>query len=96
ADSLIDQLVVVLQNLLRRYPTEYLTTIITIIGDLEFDTLNTSDAIASYVWIIGEYSSEIAHLEDRLTTLMSQFQDSDPAVQSALLTTIVKINLTKP
>ncbi|KAG7880324.1 hypothetical protein KL935_002784 [Ogataea polymorpha] len=96
SDYVIDQLVVVLQNILRRYSNEYLTTVITIIGDLELDSLKSSDALASYVWIVGQYASEIPHLEDRLTSLMAQFQDMDPAVQSAFLTTIVKINLTKP
>ncbi|KAG7883456.1 hypothetical protein KL938_002693 [Ogataea parapolymorpha] len=96
SEYVIDQLVVVLQNILRRYSNEYLTTVITIIGDLELDSLKSSDALASYVWIVGQYASEIPHLEDRLTSLMAQFQDMDPAVQSAFLTTIVKINLTKP
>ncbi|KAG7844870.1 hypothetical protein KL941_003610 [Ogataea angusta] len=96
SEYVIDQLVVVLQNILRRYSNEYLTTVITIIGDLDLDSLKSSDALASYVWIVGQYASEIPHLEDRLRSLMAQFQDMDPAVQSAFLTTIVKINLTKP
>ncbi|KAG7694747.1 hypothetical protein KL930_002993 [Ogataea haglerorum] len=96
SEYVIDQLVVVLQNILRKYSNEYLTTVITIIGDLDLESLKSSDALASYVWIVGQYASEIPHLEDRLRSLMAQFQDVDPAVQSALLTTIVKINLTKP
>ncbi|GME92765.1 unnamed protein product [[Candida] boidinii] len=96
AEYVINQLVIVLQYILRRYNTSYLTTIITIISDLSIDDLEDSEALSSYIWIIGEYCKEIPHLEDRLNTLVSQFLDSEPNVQSSLLTTIVKVNLIKP
>ncbi|ODV86610.1 hypothetical protein CANARDRAFT_27037 [[Candida] arabinofermentans NRRL YB-2248] len=96
AEYVLDQLVIVLQNVLRKYPKEYLTTVITIISDLNFEDINDAESISSYVWIIGEYSREIPHLETKLTNLVKQFQEMDPLVQSTLLTTIVKINLTKP
>lgn len=96
AEYVINQLVIVLQYILRRYNKSFLTTIITIVSDLSIDDLDDSEALSSYIWIIGEYCKEIPHLEDRLTTLVSQFLDSEPNVQSSLLTTIVKVNLTKP
>ncbi|GME86986.1 unnamed protein product [Ambrosiozyma monospora] len=52
--------------------------------------------MASYIWIVGQYSKEIPHLEDKLSGLVSQFAEMESIVQSALLTAIVKINLIKP
>lgn len=93
---ILDQLIIVVQKVLRRYPTKYLPTVITIISDLKFDDISDAEALASYIWIIAEYSKEIPHLEDRLTEMADRFAEMDPLVQSAALTTIVKINLKKP
>ncbi|VEU22995.1 DEKNAAC104069 [Brettanomyces naardenensis] len=91
----LEQLIIVIQNILRRYPTKYLPTVITVIADLNFDDLSTPESLSSYIWILGQYCKQIPHLEDRLQTMASQFQEMDPLVQSAALTAIVKINLTK-
>ncbi|QPG74338.1 hypothetical protein FOA43_001665 [Brettanomyces nanus] len=91
----LEQLVIVIQNILRRYPKKYLPTVITIIADLNFDDLSNTESLASYIWIIGQYSKEIPHLEDKLEIMALQFKELEPLVQAAALTAIVKINLTK-
>lgn len=91
----LGDLVVVMQNILRRYPKKYLPTLITIIADLKFDDLSAADALSSYTWIVGQYCKEIPHLDDRLQEMCDLFEEMDPLVQSSALTAIVKINLTK-
>ncbi|GMG20116.1 unnamed protein product [[Candida] boidinii] len=93
AEYVINQLVIVLQYILRRYNTSYLTTIITIISDLSIDDLEDSEALSSYIWIIGEYCKEIPHLEDRLNTLVSQFLDSEPNQHKKLKMLTLEIKL---
>jgi len=91
----LEELVVVIQNILRRYDTKYLPTVITVIADLNFDDIDTPEAVSSYIWILGQYCKEIPHLEDRLKVMSEQFGEMDPLAQSAALTCIVKVNLTK-
>lgn len=92
----LEELVVVIQNILRRFDKKYLPTVITVIADLKFDDIDTPEAMSSYIWILGQYCKEIPHLEDRLEVMSEQFGEMDPLVQSAALTCIVKVNLTKP
>ncbi|GAV27968.1 hypothetical protein PMKS-001436 [Pichia membranifaciens] len=95
-DYVVEEIVIVVQNILRRYPKEYLSTIITIIADLKFDDISKPESISSYMWILGEYAREIPHLEDRLTLIVDNFDDFEPIVQSAALSSIVKVSLAKP
>lgn len=95
-DYVVEEIVVVVQNILRRYPKEYLSTIITIIADLKFDDLSKPESASSYMWILGEYAREIPHLEDKLSAVVENFDDFEPIVQSSALSAIVKISLTKP
>ena len=95
-DYVVEEIVIVVQNILRRYPKEYLSTIITIIADLKFDDVSKPESISSYMWILGEYAREIPHLEDRLSLIVDNFDDFEPIVQSAALSSIVKVSLAKP
>lgn len=94
-EFVVEQLVVVVQNILRRYLKEFMSTIITIIADLNFDDLNKSEALSSYIWILGEYPKEIPHLEDKLSIIVDSFEDFEPIVQATALNSLVKISLTK-
>lgn len=92
----VEEIIIVVQNILRRYPKTFLSTVITIVADLKIDDLARSDSLSSYMWILGEYSKEIPHLENKLTYIVENFDDFEPIVQSAILTSIVKISLLKP
>lgn len=92
----VEEVVIVIQNILRRYPKEYLSTIITVIADLKFDDLSKAESLSSYMWILGEYAASIPHLEDKLTLVVENFDDFEPLVQSSALSAIVKISLVKP
>lgn len=93
--SVIDEGVVVLQNILRRYPKEFITTIIPIIADLSIDDLELPESISSYIWIVGQYCNEIPHLELKLEAIVNNFLEDDSQIQLAILTCIVKVNLQK-
>lgn len=95
-DYVVEEIVIVVQNILRRYPKEYLSTVITIIADLNFYDLSKPESLSSYMWILGEYAREIPHLEEKLTIIVDGFDDFEPMVQSAALSSIVKISLVKP
>lgn len=95
-EYVVEEIVLVIQNILRRYPKEFISTIITVIADLNFDDLNSGESLSSYIWILGEYPKEIPHLENKLNLIVENFDDFDPLVQSAALTTLVKISLVKP
>jgi vesicle coat complex subunit len=95
-EYIVEEIVIVIQNVLRRYPKEFISTVITVIADLKFEDLNSPDSLSSYMWILGEYSKEIPHLEDKLTLIAESFDDFDPLVQSAALSSLVKISLVKP
>ena len=95
-ESVVGEIVIVIQNVLRRYPNEFMSSVITVIADLDFDDLIRSESLTSYIWILSEYPKEIPHLEDKLNVILENFDDMEPLVQSAALTAIVKISLLKP
>lgn len=95
-EFVVEEIVVVIQNILRRYPTEYISNVITVIADLRFDDLNRSESLTSYMWILSEYPREIPHLEDKLNVIVENFDEFESTVQSAALSLVVKISLSRP
>ncbi|KAG0675134.1 beta-adaptin [Pichia californica] len=95
-DYVVEEIIIVIQNILRRYPKEYLSTIITVVADLKFNDLSKPESLSSYMWILGEYAKEIPHLEEKLILIVENFDDFEPIVQSSALSSIVKISLIKP
>lgn len=95
-EYVVEEIVIVIQNILRRYSKEYVSSVITMIADSKLEFLNRSEALSSYMWVLGEYPKEIPHLEDKLDMIVEGFEDFDPIVQSAALASLVKISLIKP
>lgn len=95
-EYVVEEIVIVIQNILRRYSKEYVSSVITMIADSKLEFLNRSEALSSYMWVLGEYLKEIPHLEDKLDMIVEGFEDFDPIVQSAALASLVKISLIKP
>ncbi|ANZ74736.1 BA75_01067T0 [Komagataella pastoris] len=95
-EYVINEAIVVLQEFLRRYPVEFTSSIIPIIADLSIQDFNNSKAISSYIWIIGEYTSKIPHLESKLQRVAESFLEAEPSVQLVSLTTVCKCHLFKP
>lgn len=95
-DYVVEEIIIVVQNILRKYPKEFLSTVITIIADAKLENISRTESLCSYMWILGEYVKEIPHLEDKLNEIVDNFDDFEPLVQSSILSSIVKISLTKP
>jgi AP-1 complex subunit beta-1 len=83
--------IVVIKDIFRRYPNRYESIISTLCENLE--TLDEPEAKSSMIWIIGEYCDRIDNADDLLDTFLDTFQDETPLVQLQLLTAIVKLYL---
>merc|ERR1711933_635994 len=60
----VQESVIVIKDIFRRYPRKYEKIIVTLCDNLE--SLNEPEAKASMIWIIGEYAERIVDAGDRL------------------------------
>lgn len=90
----VQEAIVVLKDIFRRYPNKYESIISTLCENL--DSLDEPEAKASMVWIIGEYAERIDNADELLTTFLDGFSDENTQVQLQLLTAIVKLFLKRP
>ncbi|KAI5953477.1 APL2 [Candida jiufengensis] len=93
-DLIINESVIVLTNILRRYPgkNDIASLVIPIISNFS-SGLDKNEALAGFVWILGEYPKFFSNLREKLESLINDFLEFDVAVQLNILTTTVKINL---
>jgi len=90
----VQESVIVIKDIFRRYPRKYEKIIITLCENLE--NLDEPEAKASMIWIIGEYAERIVDADDRLEHFIESFQEENSMVQLQLLTATVKLFLKKP
>ncbi|ETO27025.1 hypothetical protein RFI_10103 [Reticulomyxa filosa] len=90
----VQESVIVIKDIFRRYPQRYEKIIVTLCENLE--VLDEPEAKASMVWIIGEYAERIVDAEERLEYFIESFEEEDFTVQLQLLTATVKLFLKKP
>jgi len=91
----IQESVVVIKDILRRYGHQYDHIIPTLL-EISLDRYDEPDARASVVWIIGEYAEMIPNAKDLLQPYLSNFKDEASQVQLQLLTSLVKLFLNNP
>jgi AP-1 complex subunit beta-1 len=84
----VQEAVVVIKDIFRRYPDRYESVIATLCENL--DTLDEPEAKASMIWIIGQYAERIDNADELLETFLESFEEEEPAVQLQLLTATVK------
>ena len=91
---IINESVVVLVNILRRYPgkNDLATLIIPVISN-HVNELNKTEALSGYIWLLGEYPKYFSGLHEKLSDLVDGFLEDDSVLQLNILSTIVKINL---
>ncbi|KAK6892487.1 AP-1 complex subunit beta-1 [Candida tropicalis] len=96
-DLIINEAVVGLTNILRRYPgkNDLATLIIPIISN-HVDELDKNEALSGYIWLLGEYPKYFSGLHEKLSSLIDSFLEYDSILQLNILTTVVKINLELP
>ena len=90
----VQEAVVVIKDIFRRYPNKYESVIATLCDNLE--TLDEPEAKASMIWIIGQYAERIDNADELLETFLETFEEEDPSVQLQLLTATVKCFLKAP
>jgi vesicle coat complex subunit len=85
--ELYNEVTVALRDILRAYP-EHSSFIVPTIAQAQ-DKLVDADAIASFIWVMGEFEGDYGSL----TEYVDLFNDLDVSVQSALVYSLVKINV---
>jgi len=90
----VQEAVVVIRDIFRRYPGKYETIISDLCENLE--SLDEPEAKAAMIWIIGEYADRIDNSGELLESFVDNFLDEPPNVQLQLLTATVKLCLKRP
>lgn len=90
----VQESVVVIKDIFRKYPNRYESVIATLCENLE--ELDEPEAKASMVWIIGEYAERIDNADELLESFLETFHDETSQVQLQLLTATVKLFLKNP
>ena len=87
----VQEAIIVMKDIFRRYPNMYEVTIATLCENLE--SLDEPEAKASMIWIIGEYAGRIDNAGEILGLFLDSWPDEGPQVQLQLLTAVVKLYL---
>jgi AP-1 complex subunit beta-1 len=90
----VQEAVVVIKDIFRKYPNQYESIIATLCENLE--DLDEPEAKASMIWIIGEYADRIDNADELLDSFLETFHDETSQVQLQLLTATVKLFLKQP
>ncbi|GBE86974.1 AP-1 complex subunit beta-1 [Sparassis crispa] len=90
----VQEAVVVMKDIFRKYPSTYEGVIPTLCANLE--ELDEPEAKASLIWIIGEYANKIDNADELLGIFVDTFTEESYPVQLQTLTAVVKLFLQKP
>ena len=90
----VQEAVVVIKDIFRRYPNRYESVISTLCDCL--DGLDEPEARAAMVWIVGEYAERIDNADELLEQFLESFPEEPAQVQLQLVTAAVKLFLKKP
>jgi AP-1 complex subunit beta-1 len=86
--------VIVIKDIFRKYPTRYDAIIPVLCEKLEAFT--EPEALGSMIWILGEYADNIQNAPQLLTAFVESFEEESSSVQLQLLTAVVKLFLKRP
>jgi len=90
----VQEAVVVMKDIFRKYPHSYEGVIPTLCANL--DELDEPEAKASLIWIIGEYAEKIDNASELLGVFVDTFLEEAYPVQLQTLTAVVKLYMKKP
>ncbi|PLW26125.1 hypothetical protein PCANC_22450 [Puccinia coronata f. sp. avenae] len=90
----VQEAIVVIKDIFRKYPNQYEGIIGSLCQNLE--ALDTPEAKASIIWIIGQYADRIENSDELLEDFVSTFLEEPVEVQLALLTATIKLFLKRP
>ena len=91
---IVQEVVIVMKDVFRKYPNEYEGVINTLCECLE--NLDEPVAKSAMVWIIGEYAERIENSQDLISSFVDSFIEEPSEVQLQCLTSVVKIFLKCP
>lgn len=94
AEYAIEEAVVVMSDILRRFPGSFESVISAVCKN--FEQIQDPRAKSSAIWILGEYCHIISGVDVVLDTFLDTFHDEQPSVQLQILTALVKLFLFKP
>lgn len=94
ADYALEEAIIVMTDILRKYPGVFENVIGTVCQSLE--NVKAPRAKAAGIWILGEYNRLIEHVDMLLDPFLDTFHDEEPLVQLQLLVAFVKVYLEKP
>ncbi|KWU41053.1 Adaptor protein complex beta subunit [Rhodotorula sp. JG-1b] len=90
----VQEAIVVIKDIFRRYPQRYEGIIPTLCASL--DELDEPEAKASLIWILGEYADKIENADELIGTFLDNYADEPVQVQLQTLTAVVKLFLHRP
>ncbi|KDQ07940.1 hypothetical protein BOTBODRAFT_70091 [Botryobasidium botryosum FD-172 SS1] len=90
----VQEVVVVVRDIFRRYPMMYENVIPTLCEHL--DDLTEPEAKAAMIWVVGHYAERIDNAVDLLEDLSDNFKEETTEVQLSLLTAVVKLFIQRP
>lgn len=94
AEYAIEEAVVVMSDILRRFPGSFESVIAAVCKN--FEQIHEPRAKAAGIWILGEYCHIINDVDVALDTFLDTFHDEQSSVQLQILTALVKLYLFKP
>lgn len=94
AEYAIEESIVVLTNLLRKYPGKFESVISKLCSNII--QIKESNARSSLIWILGEYCEKIESVDVILDQFLDSFQDEPQNVQLQIISSVVKIYLMNP
>ena len=94
ADYAIEEAVIIVSDILRRYPGTFESVIAAVCQN--FEQIKEKNAKAAAIWILGEYCSVINNVDTILDSMLDSFSEEQEVVQLQLLTAFVKLYLEKP
>ncbi|KAL8291497.1 hypothetical protein RQP46_002475 [Phenoliferia psychrophenolica] len=90
----VQESIVVIKDIFRKYPERYEGIIPTLCASLE--ELDEPEAKASLIWILGEYAAKIDNADELIGTFLDNYAEEPIQVQLQALTAVVKLFLQKP
>ena len=94
ADYAIEESIIVICDILRKFPGVFESIISTVCQNLE--AIKEPRAKAAGIWILGEYCSRIDGVDVLLDPYLDTFHDEQPLVQLQILSSLVKVYIEKP
>ncbi|KAI9221725.1 adaptin N terminal region-domain-containing protein [Blastocladiella britannica] len=93
-EHVVQEAMVVLKDIFRRYPGRYNGIIATLCESVE--NVEDEDARAALLWIIGEHAQHVNNAGDILRLFVESFREEHTQVQLQLLTSSIKCFLVRP